>query len=406
MQNHERSSLSVGQRRIEFQHFGVTQSEVVLPQSTQFIESKREAAGPTVEWAKRRTDPGIFVPPTGMYVRRTTAQAVPFSIAVHSSQGAGSKQSGKLPLPSAILDRRWCDPEKRNLALLRAQANAKGQVFNIGEMFFTRMQTAAMVYSSIMRVVDLARRIKRMRPDETIIEAGFLRPALAGGIKGTSKRLADVWLEYKYGWLPLYQDAWNAYQLLREADKTKQYTAYARGTYTEDVDRVETVLRLDAYGGSVGSLECASQGTVKHRARIDYAIPFDAQNWQRTTGIDNPVLLAWELLPWSFVIDWWVPIGTYLQALDYARGLTFRGAYASSRAHVVHSARKGSDRTGFLAVAPTVVDFTTADSVTDEYHRVAYSGFPRVELPMAVQRGLGTADRIVTALALLRSQFN
>lgn len=30
----------------------------------------------------------------------------------------------------------------------------------------------------------------------------------------------------------------------------------------------------------------------------------------------NPQSIAWELTPWSFVIDWFIPIGNYLNNLD------------------------------------------------------------------------------------------
>lgn len=43
------------------------------------------------------------------------------------------------------------------------------------------------------------------------------------------------------------------------------------------------------------------------------------------TGISNPALLAWELLPWSFVIDWFIPVGDYLESLSAFDGFTFSG---------------------------------------------------------------------------------
>jgi hypothetical protein len=41
-------------------------------------------------------------------------------------------------------------------------------------------------------------------------------------------------------------------------------------------------------------------------------------------GMANPLSLAWELLPYSFVVDWFLPIGQFLSSLDYALGLEFR----------------------------------------------------------------------------------
>jgi hypothetical protein len=36
----------------------------------------------------------------------------------------------------------------------------------------------------------------------------------------------------------------------------------------------------------------------------------------RQLGLLDPLSVAWELLPWSFVIDWFIPIGAYLDVLN------------------------------------------------------------------------------------------
>jgi hypothetical protein len=33
-------------------------------------------------------------------------------------------------------------------------------------------------------------------------------------------------------------------------------------------------------------------------------------------GLTRPLSSAWELLPWSFVADWWLSVGTYLDAIQ------------------------------------------------------------------------------------------
>jgi len=35
----------------------------------------------------------------------------------------------------------------------------------------------------------------------------------------------------------------------------------------------------------------------------------------------NPLELAWEVIPFSFVVDWGIPVGDYLQALDALKGI-------------------------------------------------------------------------------------
>jgi hypothetical protein len=39
------------------------------------------------------------------------------------------------------------------------------------------------------------------------------------------------------------------------------------------------------------------------------------------TGLLNPALLYWELMPYSFVVDWFIPVGDVLASLTAGLGL-------------------------------------------------------------------------------------
>jgi len=39
-------------------------------------------------------------------------------------------------------------------------------------------------------------------------------------------------------------------------------------------------------------------------------------------GLQDPASVAWELLPWSFVVDWFIPIGNWLECRGLASSLT------------------------------------------------------------------------------------
>lgn len=45
-------------------------------------------------------------------------------------------------------------------------------------------------------------------------------------------------------------------------------------------------------------------------------------------GLLNPEIVAWELLPFSFVADWFIPIGSYLEARSITKMVT--GLYTTS----------------------------------------------------------------------------
>ena len=65
--------------------------------------------------------------------------------------------------------------------------------------------------------------------------------------------------------------------------------------------------------------------------RLDYSMDNPALAAAGALGLTNPLQLAWELLPFSFVADWFVPIGAYLSAWDADLGYSFRGGSNTTR---------------------------------------------------------------------------
>lgn len=50
-------------------------------------------------------------------------------------------------------------------------------------------------------------------------------------------------------------------------------------------------------------------------------------------GLTNPTEILWELAPFSFVLDWILPIGDWLKSLDSGFGVTFKGGTNSWYVH-------------------------------------------------------------------------
>jgi hypothetical protein len=60
--------------------------------------------------------------------------------------------------------------------------------------------------------------------------------------------------------------------------------------------------------------------TVK-RSRARYRIRDAGLKQLSQVGITNPALLVWELIPYSFVFDWIIPVGDFLGSLDALVGV-------------------------------------------------------------------------------------
>jgi len=120
--------------------------------------------------------------------------------------------------------------------------------------------------------------------------------------KSLPKQYSDRVLEIQYGWKPLLNDC---YQLMTALNhyygkpRLQRYTSSA------------THRRLYTDGNFRYFLSTHFHNSVK--------IIFEQKEIMdptRELGLTDPLSVAWELTPFSFVADWFIPIGTYLEAIN------------------------------------------------------------------------------------------
>lgn len=143
--------------------------------------------------------------------------------------------------------------------------------------------------------------------------------------KRALRSASSWWLEYQYGVKPLVQDIYDLRSLLEEQLKPALLVA-GRRTVAEPYSR--------SGKGNSGSNAITYTDRCKTSVRTQLYGRLSDQ-FQRDVarcGLSNPLSIAWELTPWSFFIDWSLPIGSVIEALDATRGLTFVGGWSTMRA--------------------------------------------------------------------------
>jgi hypothetical protein len=129
----------------------------------------------------------------------------------------------------------------------------------------------------------------------------------------SAKNASSLWLELQYGWLPLLKDAEACAQSLAH------YLNYpCTQTYRVQVRR-ETNTTVTALPD--GTTKVTHLRTKSHRRSLVARISEKPTGWA-TLGLLDPELVAWELLPFSFVADWFIPIGSWMEARAWASRLT------------------------------------------------------------------------------------
>lgn len=159
---------------------------------------------------------------------------------------------------------------------------------------------------------------------------GFLRSLRRGDLRKTirsikkprsraDKDLASKWLQYQYGWVPLAYEVYGLSELIhqRVLNNYIHVTGKASKTYE---------LNLDS-GSNSGLYRYMESVKVHCRYKVDST----SLRTLSQSGISNPALVVWELIPYSFVVDWFVGIGDYLSTLDALVGVTNLQWYKSGK---------------------------------------------------------------------------
>lgn len=129
--------------------------------------------------------------------------------------------------------------------------------------------------------------------------------------KNPAKAFSKYWLEYRYGWLPAVLDAQSALEALahREVDMK-----FGRGYQLIEFDDEEEVLVEDVDSISDFRFQRRISGT--HTVRGWSAVSVSDGIASQRFGFD-PLATAYELMTYSFILDWFIQIGTWIASISW-----------------------------------------------------------------------------------------
>lgn len=144
-----------------------------------------------------------------------------------------------------------------------------------------------------------------------------------------SGKLENIWLEGRYGWRTLLYDI---------EDLDKALKSLGKKARTRAKDRVGTTERFTSVNTTVKSNASASWDWIRtdeYEVGLRGAMVAD---FNAATFRFNPVVTAWELTRLSFVVDWFVNVGSYLEAMSF---LALTTNYAAAASYEVRCKRTG-----------------------------------------------------------------
>ena len=194
-------------------------------------------------------------------------------------------------------------------AFLKAKAKAGGSEWNLAESLAELNQTANMIAK---RLVDLARFANNLRHGNFSAIAKEFGRGVPNKVKAAnaSKRLANGWLEVQFGWMPAVSDAYSAVEAYHKGLTTRGSRVTKRSGSSRD-----SSTGVDSTGGLY-----FDPSKVTANAQVNGIVSNPELAKLNELGLLNPALVAWNLMPMSFVIDWFLPISTILASMTVGAG--------------------------------------------------------------------------------------
>ena len=136
----------------------------------------------------------------------------------------------------------------------------------------------------------------------------------------SGKFAADKWLQFQYGYKPLYGQI-GQYADLLSGQLKKPLLLFGKSVQSATASQ-EFLRNRD---------RTLSRGNYSARWKTEYCAKVSNPYLRsfNEVGLLNPLSVAWELVPYSFVVDWFVPIGNVLEGISATAGLEFVWGFES-----------------------------------------------------------------------------
>lgn len=252
-----------------------------------------------------------------------------------------------------------------------------------GANVFQMRDTATLVADSVLTSYKALKHARHGQFKQLFDDLGF-RNSKAG------RSLGRKWLQYIYGWKPTLSDIKSGCDILSRhsvEDIRKKVTRSVSHSFDKEV---KTLGFTDRY-----------KGVVRTSSGITSICKSNFLDAVDSLGVINPLEIAWDLIPYSFVFDWFVPVGNVLSGLSASLGLDFVSGYTSTTVEIV--------KTSFLNDASAISDsrFTIGDPgslivSSKSFTRKVMTSFPTPEF--YVNSNPFSTPRIGAAIALVLSR--
>lgn len=260
---------------------------------------------------------------------------------------------------------------------------------------FQIMQTVRMIKRPVQTFTKLYEQFREKKLLEYASRKWKRRPPF-------HKFLSDSWLEYIYGWMPLlqttYEIAGQMGNIAKPGPTMQVFKGSSQITETRSKDEIRS------FAGTTHKVSVTH--STFYGSRIYLLMKMSdakkAQHVSTYTSLD-PTSIAWELVPFSFVVDWFYDIGSYLRSCETA--LMYSSLFHSgwkSTIRVTNTQAVGLPR-NFSGAVGSLSGSGSAQLIS--FGRARFSNIPSPSKPVVQGATDLSWSQLTSALALLAQAF-
>lgn len=203
----------------------------------------------------------------------------------------------------------------------RALSRLKSQQIDLAMALASRRSTAELLASSAARLAK-AYRLARQRNFAGAAKELGIRNSVRPGTKSAS----SGWLQLQFGWAPLMSDIYGAYNELTMNHPTDGEMVVVRAS-DRQASTTEDVFNYSPWGSGYVSAKVKRRLIATRDVKVSYWYKLNSQALHAAArnGLTDPAVVVWDVIPFSFVVDWLLPVGQYLRNLTADVGFTYLG---------------------------------------------------------------------------------
>lgn len=192
----------------------------------------------------------------------------------------------------------------------------KGNTSQLLAAYLERQQAISMITNSGLKLYEFAKSMRLLKPKEALAHLGLQATEKDQRrlTRTLDKRVSDAVLQVQFGWRPLLEDIGNAMTVLERPVPAQPIKAKHTETYAD-----------------VFSPALLTTMTVRGRVRVTTGARVSVDNpnlyLANQLGVVNPAAALWEVTRFSFLVDYIIGIGDWLNSFSEFWGLSMQDPY-------------------------------------------------------------------------------